>query len=70
MAMGLPSSTVISVLSPGITISVPSGKRDRAGHVGGAEIELRVIVREERRVPAALLLGQDVHLRSELACAA
>src|ERR1019366_9300461 len=25
MAMGLPSSTVISVLSPGITISVPEG---------------------------------------------
>ena len=25
MAMGLPSSTVIFVLSPGMTISVPSG---------------------------------------------
>ena len=25
IAIGLPSSTVISVLSPGITISVPSG---------------------------------------------
>ena len=25
MAMGLPSSTVMTVLSPGMTISVPSG---------------------------------------------
>src|SRR4051812_6554723 len=34
--------------------------------VGSPEIELRVIVREERRVPATLLLGQDVHLGGEV----
>src|SRR5499426_1535337 len=37
-----------------------------AGHVGGAEVELRPVVGEERRVPAALLLGQDVGLGLEL----
>ena len=42
------------------------GQLDRAGDVGGAEIELRVVVREERRVPPTLLLGQDVHLRGEV----
>src|SRR5262249_8381158 len=41
--------------------------RQRAlpGHVGGAEIELRPVVGEERRVTAALLLGQDVGLSLE-----
>ena len=37
-----------------------------AGHVGGAEVELRAVVGEERRVPAALFLGQDVRLGLEL----
>src|ERR1700729_3441993 len=37
-------------------------QRDHAGHVGGTEVELRAIVVEERRVTAALLLGQDVDL--------
>src|SRR5215831_15794011 len=43
-------------------------RRQRAlpGHVGGAEIELRTIVVEERRVPPALVLGQDVGFRLEL----
>src|SRR5262249_60045534 len=36
------------------------------GHVGGAEIELRAIVGEERRMTAALLLGEDVSLGLEL----
>src|SRR5262245_3616151 len=35
-------------------------------HVGGAEIELRTIVGEERRMAAALFLGEDVGLRLEL----
>src|SRR6516162_5906917 len=39
---------------------------DHAGHVGGAEVELRPVVVEERRVPAALVLGQDVDLALEL----
>src|ERR1700683_719570 len=37
-----------------------------AGHVRGPEVELRTVVVEERRVPTALVLGQDVHLRLEL----
>src|SRR6266568_2450132 len=39
---------------------------DDAGHVGGTEVELRTVVVEERRVPTALVLGQDVDLRLEL----
>ena len=66
MAIGWISSTVISVLSPGMTISVPSGSVDDAGDVRGAEVELRAVVVEERRVPAALVLAQDVDLRLEL----
>src|SRR5699024_7984643 len=42
------------------------GQRDNAGHVGGAEVELRTIVGEERGVTAAFLLGQDVDLALEL----
>src|ERR1700744_4350618 len=41
-------------------------QRDHAGHVGGTEVELRTVVVEERRVTAALLLGQDVDLALEL----
>src|SRR4051812_25231747 len=37
-----------------------------AGHVGGAEIELRTVIIEEWRVAAALFLGQDVGLGFEL----
>ena len=58
------------MLSPGMTISVPSGSVDDAGHVGGAEVELRTVVVEERRVPAALVLGQDVDLGPRTRCAA
>src|SRR3954471_3816651 len=39
------------------------GQRDDAGDVRGAEVELRPVVLEERRVPATLLLGEDVHGR-------
>src|ERR1700719_1542186 len=35
-------------------------QREHARHVGGAEIELRTIAGEERRVTAAFVLGQDV----------
>src|SRR5438270_11604589 len=38
------------------------GQMHRAGHVGRAEIELRPVIAEKRRVPPALLLGQDVSL--------
>ena len=42
------------------------GQGDDAGHVGGAEVELRTIVVEEGGVTAALVLGQDVNLALEL----
>src|SRR5215469_3754188 len=38
------------------------GQLDRPGHIGRAEVELRLIPLEERRMPAPLLLGQHVHL--------
>src|SRR5215216_5398646 len=38
------------------------GEVDDAGHVRGTEVELRAVVVEERRVAAALVLGQDVDL--------
>ena len=41
-------------------------QRHHTGHVGGAEVELRTVVVEERRVPAALVLGQDVDAALEL----
>src|SRR2546423_354308 len=37
-----------------------------AGHVGGADVELRAVAIEERGVPAALFLGEDVDLGLEL----
>src|SRR5258708_2045211 len=42
------------------------GQMHDAGNVGGAEVELRPVVGEERRVTAALVLGQDVSLGLEL----
>src|SRR5665213_3054840 len=39
---------------------------DDAGDVGGAEIELRPIVGEERRVAAAFVLGEDIGFGHEL----
>src|ERR1700740_3633 len=36
------------------------------GHVGGAEVELRTVVGEERGVTTALFLGEDVGLSLEL----
>ena len=60
------SSTSISMLSPGITISTPSGSVDVAGHVGRAEVELRPVALEERRVAPALFLLEHVHLGLEV----
>ena len=42
------------------------GQGDDAGDIGGTEVELRAIVVEERRVTAALVLGQDIDLALEL----
>src|SRR5271170_5157430 len=41
-------------------------QRHHTGHVGGAEVELRTVVVEERRVPATLVLGQDVDAALEV----
>ena len=65
-ATGVMSSIVIVMLSPGMTILVPSGSAHGAGHVRRAHVELRAVVGEERRVTAALLLLQDVDLALEL----
>ena len=54
------------MLSPGITIFTPSGSLHGAGHVRRADVELRAVVGEERRVTAALFLLQDVDLALEL----
>src|SRR3954449_7957642 len=43
----------------------PAGQGDRAGDVGGAQVELRPVAVVERGMAAALLLGQDVHLGLE-----
>src|SRR3981081_1789155 len=42
------------------------GQMHDAGHVGGAEVELRPVGGEERGVTTALFLGQDVGLSLEL----
>src|SRR5690606_17726052 len=42
------------------------GQLDRAGHVGGTEVELRAVVVEERRVTATFVLGQHVDLAGEV----
>ena len=65
-ATGVSSSAVIVVLSPGITISTPSGSFSDPRHVRRPDVELRPIPVEERRVPPALFLRQDVDLALEL----
>src|SRR6187399_1803266 len=42
------------------------GEDHFAGHVGSAEVELRAVVGEERRVTATLVLRQHVNLGREL----
>jgi len=42
------------------------GQLDDAGDIGGAEVELRAVAVEERRVAAALVLRQDVDFRLRL----
>ena len=39
---------------------------DGAGHVGRAEVELRTVVVEERRVTATFVFGQDIDLAREV----
>ena len=68
------SSMAIGVISSTSIVDVVAGhdhlgaflQLHDAGHVGRAEVELRAVVGEERRVAAALFLGQDVGLGLEL----
>jgi len=48
-----------------MTISVPAGNSICAGHVGGAEVELRAIALEERGVAAAFVFAEHVNLGCE-----
>ena len=66
MATGFCNSTSTETLSPGITISTPCRQRQRARHIRCAEIKLRTIIREERRVTATFILGQHIDFRLEL----
>ena len=66
MAIGLRSSTDHLGVVAGHDHLGALGQRDGTGDVGGAEVELRAVVGEERRVPPALFLGQDVDLRLEV----
>ena len=59
-------STSIVMLSPGITISTPSGSFRGARYIRRRNEELRPIPIEERRVPPTLFLRQYVHFRVEL----
>src|SRR4029079_11762938 len=43
----------------------PGGQGDRAGDIGGAQVELGPVAVVERGMPPALLLGQDVDLGLE-----
>ena len=78
MAKRTPSSMAIGVINSTLELDVVAGHAHfrlahqvgRAGHVGRAEVELRTIAAEERRVPAPFLLRQDVDFGLELACAA
>src|SRR5437879_4091470 len=65
IAIGVISSIVIFVLSPGITISTPA-QLHRPRHVRRPQIKLRPIPLEERRMPPAFFLRQDVHLTLKL----
>src|SRR5262245_25788847 len=65
MATGVMSSAEMLVLSPGITISTPSGRFNEPV-TSVVRVELRAIAVKERRVPSAFFLGENVDLRLEL----
>ena len=62
MAMGVISLTFHVDVVAGHDHFNALGKGDVAGNVGRAEVELRTIAVEERRMTAAFFLGQDVDL--------
>ncbi len=66
MAIGAISSTsIVDVVARHDHLRAFRQRHD-AGHVRRAEVELRTVVGEERRVTAALFLRQDVGLGLEL----
>ena len=57
IAIGEISSTVISMLSPGITISTPSGRLHNTSYVRCTEVELWTIVCEEWSMTSTFFFG-------------
>ena len=57
-------------LSPGMTISTPSGSCALPGHVRRPEVELRTVAREERGVAATLLVASGCRPRPRTSCEA
>jgi hypothetical protein len=66
MAIGACSSISMVMLSPGMHHFGPAQQLGAAGDVRRAEVELRTIPGEERRMTAAFFLGQHVHFGFEL----
>ncbi len=60
---------VISTLSPGMHISVPSGRVANTCYVSCTEVELRTIVVEERSMTATLVFCQNVNLSGKFGMA-
>ena len=66
MAIGLPNSTSKPDVVAGHAHFGAAQQVRSAGHVRRAEVELRTVAAEERRVTAAFLLAQDVDFALEL----
>ena len=66
IAIGVISLTVMLTLSPRHHHLLVLGQLHRPRHVGRAEVELRPVVVEERRVAAAFFLAQHVDLGREV----
>src|SRR2546427_2967287 len=66
MAIGVISSIVILVLSPGITISTPPRQPDRPRPARRPEEELRPVSLEKRRMAAPPFLRENVNPGPEL----
>ena len=66
MAIGAISLTVMRHVVARHHHLLVLGQLDRTGHVGRAEVELRPVVVEERRVTAAFVLAQHVDLGREV----
>src|SRR5258707_1340209 len=54
---GCPQSDLAGDVVPGHDHLGALGQLHVPGHIGGAQVELRAVAREEGRVPATLLLG-------------